>query len=194
MAEPPLDAPRAAPGWGGRRVLSVGHSTGPLGEFLALLRAAGAVAVADVRTVPRSRRCPWADAATLPDALAEAGLRYQHLPALGGLRRPRPGSPNGALRRETLRGFADHMATAEFEEGLVALRRLAREGPVALLCAEAAPGRCHRWLIADALWARGVVVEHLVAGGRARRHAPTPLAAFEGRSVTYPPEATARRS
>jgi uncharacterized protein (DUF488 family) len=79
------------------------------------------------------------------------------------------------------------MATAEFEDGLRELRDLAREGTVALLCAEAVPWRCHRSLLADALLARGVTVQHITGPGRTRPHRLTPFARVEGRRVTYPP-------
>ena len=93
---------------------------------------------------------------------------------------------NAAWRNASFRGYADHMQTPEFEEGLQELRALAKEGPVAVMCAEAVPWRCHRSLLADALFARGVVVEHVVGVGRTRPHRLTPFARLEGRRVTYP--------
>lgn len=168
------------------RVLALGHSTLPLDAFLARLAAVGVSTVADIRTIPRSRANPQFESATLARALAQAGIGYAHLPRLGGLRHARKDSPNGAWRNASFRGYADHMATAEFEEGLLELRALARRGPVALLCAEAVPWRCHRSLVADALFARGVVVEHVTGPGRTRPHRLTPFARVTGRRVTYP--------
>ena len=185
MADPAR--PRASPGWGKARVLAIGHSTRPLEELVALLRTCGVATVADVRTIPRSRRNPQFTQESLARTLPQAGLRYEHLPALGGLRRARRDSPNGAWRNASFRGYADHMQSAEFEEGLVELRSLARDGPVAIMCAEAVPWRCHRSLIADALFARGVTVEHIVGRGRTRPHRLTPFALLSGRRVTYPP-------
>ncbi|HET9598648.1 MAG TPA: DUF488 domain-containing protein [Anaeromyxobacteraceae bacterium] len=182
----PTPTPRAAPGWGRARVLAVGHSTRPVDELVALLRSCGVTTVADVRTIPRSRRNPQYAQEALARSLAAAGLRYVHLPRLGGLRHARRDSQNGAWHNASFRGYADHMASGEFEEGLVELRALARDGPVALLCAEAVPWRCHRSLIADALFARGVVVEHIVGRGRTRAHRLTPFAVLRGRQVTYP--------
>jgi hypothetical protein len=178
--------PRAAPGWGGVRILAVGHSTRPQEELVEMLRASGVRVLADVRTIPRSRRNPQFAAEALAPALAAAGIRYAHLPQLGGLRRAHKDSPNSGWRNASFRGYADHMQSAEFEEGLVALRALAREGTVALLCAEAVPWRCHRSLVADALHARGVEVEHIVGRGRTRPHRLTPFAVVRGRQVTYP--------
>ncbi|HYG68041.1 MAG TPA: DUF488 domain-containing protein, partial [Anaeromyxobacteraceae bacterium] len=114
--------------------------------------------------------------------------RGVHLPRLGGLRRARRDSPNAGWRNASFRGYADHMGTPEFEEGLRELRELAKQGPVAIVCAEAVPWRCHRSLVADALFARGVVVEHVTGPGRTRPHRLTPFARLRGRQVVYPPE------
>ncbi|HEY6004474.1 MAG TPA: DUF488 domain-containing protein [Anaeromyxobacter sp.] len=180
--------PRAAPGWGGARIFAVGHSTRPIDELIALLRGAGVAVVADVRTIPRSRANPQFEGPALARALSAAGIGYAHLPRLGGLRRARKDSTNAAWRNASFRGYADHMQTPEFEEGLCELRALAKEGPVALLCAEAVPWRCHRSLLADALAARGVLVQHIVGVGRTAPHRITPFARVEGRRVTYPSE------
>jgi hypothetical protein len=181
-----LDKPRAAPGWGGAVVLALGHSTRPLDELVALLRTHGVRVLADIRTVPRSRHNPQFEKPTLARAIAAAGMRYVHLPKLGGLRRARPDSPNGAWRNASFRGYADHMLTPEFAEGLSELKTLARVGPVAIMCAEAVPWRCHRSLVADALWASGVVVGHVSGPGAPRPHRLTPFATVSGRRVTYP--------
>ena len=178
---------RAAPGWGRARVLAVGHSTRPAEELVALLQAAGVATLADVRTIPRSRANPQFEQEALSRTLARAGIRYVHLPRLGGLRHARKGSAeNAGWRNASFRGYADHMQTPEFEEGLCELRTLAHDGPVAVMCAEAVPWRCHRSLLADALLARGVVVEHIVGRGRTRPHRLTPFARIDGRRVTYP--------
>ena len=155
--------PRAAPGWGGAHVLAIGHSTRPIAELVDLLASNGVVTLADVRTIPRSRANPQFDGAALARALEGAGIRYVHLPALGGLRHARKGSANGAWRNTSFRGYADYMQTPEFEEGLCQLRALAHEGPVALMCAEAVPWRCHSSLVADALVVRGVLVIEIVS-------------------------------
>ncbi len=180
---------RAAPGWGRARVLAIGHSTRAIGEFLELLEAAGVATLADIRTIPRSRANPQFDQAALARAVERAGIAYVHVPQLGGLRRARRDSPNGGWRNASFRGYADHMQTPEFEEGLCNLRALAKGGPVAIMCAEAVPWRCHRSLVADALLARGVVVEHVVGKCTTRPHRLTPFARIDGRTVTYPPPA-----
>ncbi len=186
------EPPRAAPGWGKARILAIGHSTRTLDEFVDLLRSCGVATLVDVRTIPRSRRNPQFAQDALARSLPEAGIRYVHMGRLGGLRHPRKDSPNGGWRNASFRGYADHMQTGKFEEGLVELRALVRDGPVAIMCAEAVPWRCHRSLIADALFARGVVVEHIVGKSRTRPHRLTPFAVRDGRRVAYPPKADER--
>ncbi len=167
-------------------VLTVGHSDRPLEEFLRLLRAHGVTLVADVRKMPGSRRNPQFGRDTLPRALRRAGIGYVHLPGMGGLRRPRPDSPNTGWENASFRGYADHMLTPEFEASLRELLGHVGEGRVALMCAEAVPWRCHRSLIADALVARGVAVGHILGAGRTRPHALRPWARVRGTRVTYP--------
>jgi uncharacterized protein (DUF488 family) len=180
--------PRAAPGWGGAHVFSVGHSTRPIEELIEMLRSFGVETLADIRTIPRSRHNPQFDGKALAASMRDAGIRYVHLRRLGGLRHARADSPNAAWRNASFRGFADYMLTEEFKEGLEELRTLAERGPVAILCAEAVPWRCHRSLVSDALFARGVLVEHIAAPGRSSSHRLTSFAQVEGRKVLYPAE------
>jgi uncharacterized protein (DUF488 family) len=167
-------------------VWTVGHSTRAIEDLLDLLRSCEATVLVDVRTVPRSRHNPQFNRETLPTALAASGFAYLHVPALGGLRRPRPDSTNTAWRNASFRGYADHMETEEFRVQLDAIEALAIEGRPVLMCAEAVPWRCHRSLIADALLARGIEVQHLLTRGREDPHKMTPFAKVEDGRVTYP--------
>ena len=97
---------------------------------------------------------------------------------------------NGGLRAGAFRGYADYMQTVEFSTQLAALLALARGRRTAMMCAEAVPEECHRSLIADALVARKVVVEHIFGGGETRRHTLTTAAHVDGTRVTYPPTQT----
>jgi uncharacterized protein (DUF488 family) len=169
-----------------RLVFTIGHSTRARKDFLRLLRAHGVRELADVRTIPRSRHNPQFNRGELARALRRAGIRYEHMPELGGLRRPKPDSVNTAWRNASFRGFADYMQTPEFEEAIERLAREARRRRVAVMCAEAVPWRCHRSLIADALIARGFSVEEIESPTRARPRALTPWARVKGRRVQYP--------
>ena len=175
------------PGPGARPDLwTIGHATRALAEALTLLGEHGIGRLVDVRTIPRSRHNPQFNRDTFPEALAAAGVAYVHVPALGGLRRPRADSTNTGWRNASFRGYADHMETTEFERSLDSLIRLARARRTAIMCAEAVPWRCHRSLIADALVARGLHVTHVLGPGRAVEHELTDWARVEGTRVVYP--------
>lgn len=167
-------------------LLTVGHSTRPIDEFVALLRAHGVQRVVDVRTVPRSRRNPQFGQDVLPGSLQAAGIGYSHLPGLGGLRRARPDSPNAGWRNASFRGYADYMQTPQFATALEQAMELAGKERIALMCAEAVPWRCHRSLIADALLVRGIAAEDIASATRRTPHKLTPFARVHGTQITYP--------
>lgn len=172
----------------GPSVYTIGHSTHPIEEFIAILAAHGVARVIDVRTIPRSRHNPQFNADVLPASLAPHRIGYAHMAALGGLRHPLKDSPNLGWRNASFRGFADYMLTPEFWAALEELIAAARSAQVAILCAEAVPWRCHRSLIADALLVRGVRVEHITSATRRTAHTLTPFAVVAGGRITYPVE------
>jgi uncharacterized protein (DUF488 family) len=155
---------------------TIGHSTRTLEEFLKLLELHGIRTLVDVRTIPKSRRMPHFSQESLKISLKKAGVGYVHLPALGGLRKPRKDSGNMAWRNAAFRGFADYMGTDEFEEGLAELNAIIKAGPSAIMCAEAVPWRCHRSLISDVETARGVEVLHITSKSRPSPHKMTAFA------------------
>ena len=89
--------------------------------------------------------------AALAASLEVNTIGYLHVPALGGLRKPKPDSINLGWRNVSFRGYADYMQTDEFWRGIDRLESLARTQTAAIMCAEAVPWRCHRSLISDAL-------------------------------------------
>lgn len=151
-------------------IYTIGHSTRTIEEFLELLREHEIRTLADVRRFPGSRRYPQFGSEALARALAQAGIAYRHVEALGGRRRPRPDSPNDAWRNPQFRGYADHMDTPEFGSALAALLQAAADSRLAIMCAEAVPWQCHRQLISDALVARGVRVVHILEPGKTSDH------------------------
>jgi uncharacterized protein (DUF488 family) len=168
-------------------MLTVGHSTRSIEEFVELLRAHEVGIVADVRTVPRSRHNPQFNGDALPVSLAKAGIGYVHMPGLGGLRHARKDSLNTAWQNASFRGYADYMQSPEFAQQLAELVQLAHGGrTVAVMCAEAVPWRCHRSLIADALAVRGIGVEHIMSASKRNAHTLTKFARVEGDRVWYP--------
>ena len=168
-------------------IFTVGHSTHPIDEFVRMLQAHGIEKVVDVRTIPKSRHNPQFNEMELGEVLRNHAIAYTLLAGLGGLRRTSASSINTAWKNASFRGYADYMQTPEFAKALDELIQLAKQDRIAVMCAEAVPWRCHRSLVADALLARGVVVEHVVGKGKTRPHRLTPFARIDGRAVTYPP-------
>jgi len=169
------------------RIFTVGHSTHPIEEFVELLRAHGVSQLVDIRTIAKSRHNPqfWED--QLSQSLPENRIAYQRLEALGGLRRTTKDSVNGEWKNASFRGYADYMQTDAFEAGLAELLALGAQKPIAIMCAEAVPWRCHRSLVGDALLVRGVEVLDIMTAKSAKPHKLTSFARVEGTRITYPP-------
>jgi uncharacterized protein (DUF488 family) len=168
-------------------IFTIGHSIRPLDDFIAALEAHGVTRLVDIRTIPRSRRNPQFSGEALAASLAAAGIAYESRKGLGGVRKPRPDSPNGGWRNAGFHGYADYMQTPDFAAELEAVIAEGAREPVALMCAEALPWRCHRNLVADALTVRGIPVTHIMDAQKSQPHKLTPFAAVEGTRLTYPP-------
>lgn len=172
-------------------IFTIGHSNRSMEEFLQLLKSHGVELVLDIRTIPRSRHNPQFNGDTLAKELRGNGIRYVHLKKLGGLRHARADSVNLGWHNASFRGFTDYMQTPEFESGLARALELAKAKQSALLCAEAVPWRCHRSLVADALFVRDIPVEHIMSATRRQLHELTPFARVRGMHITYPQSAQA---
>jgi uncharacterized protein (DUF488 family) len=157
-------------------VYTIGHSTRSIEELIAILTDAGVARVADVRAFPMSRRHPQFNKDALSVSLPAAGIDYRHMPALGGRRQAKKGSPsrNGLWKVEAFRNYADYAETPAFRAAMDALEALARERPTAFMCAEAVWWQCHRRLIADYMVMRGWTVVHLLSPGQRQTGALTP--------------------
>ncbi|MEX5215811.1 MAG: DUF488 domain-containing protein [Nitrospiraceae bacterium] len=169
-----------------RVIWTIGHSTRPIQDFLALLQAHGIRHLVDVRTIPRSRHSPQFNTEALHRSLKLAGLGSVHAGELGGLRKPTKDSFNFGWKNASFRGYADYMQTTAFWNALDELMATGRERPTAIMCAEAVPWRCHRSLIADALLTRGCGVRHIMTPDRADEHRLTSFAKIEGSRLSYP--------
>lgn len=174
---------------------TVGHSNRPVEVLIEMLAEAGIRRLVDVRRFPGSRRNPQFSGEALSASLADAGIDYRHLPALGGRRRASPDSPNTAWRVEGFRAYADHLASAEYRQGRQTLMDWASEQPTTVMCAEALWWQCHRRLIADDFSTRGWQVWHIMGPHKIDEHKPNPDAvmvpegvdgAVEGGVLRYP--------
>ena len=142
---------------------TLGHSTLPLADFIALIRGDGIEAIADVRSIPFSTRQNHYSSPNLGRLLESAGIRYVFLGGhVGG--RPRYSNLFTATGRAD---FTAMSATAWFIQGLDRIQTGLDRMPIGLMCGEEDPLPCHRCLlIAPALKARGIIAQHLRKGGQ----------------------------
>jgi uncharacterized protein (DUF488 family) len=166
-------------------IFTVGHSTRDLADFISLLIDNGVQAIADVRSLPGSRRYPHFNAESLGLSLAAAGIDYVLIKELGGRRKSRPDSKNTVWRHKAFRGYADHMETDEFKRGIEQLLELSGKKRTAIMCAEAVWWRCHRSMIADYLKSCGTVVEHIIDGTTTQTHPYTSAASICDGKLVY---------
>lgn len=167
-------------------IWTIGHSTRSFDAFLALLPQQRIELLVDIRHYPVSQRVPWTTKGTLARGLREKGIAYEHLEGLGGYRKAIATSPNRGWRNAGFRGYADHMASNEFRAALEKLVHLAEGSRTAIMCAEALPWKCHRSLLSDALYVRGVRVIHILGAGKGEEHRLTSFAKVNGDRLTYP--------
>ena len=150
----------------GMRILTIGHSTHDLEAFVKLLKRHDVAKLGDVRSTPYSRYNPQFNREPLANGLAAFGLEYVYLGAELGGRSDDPSCfENGRIRYDRL------SATHGFQQGLKRLIGEATGSRIALMCAEKEPLECHRTLlVAPALEAKGVAVEHILADGGLEAH------------------------
>jgi uncharacterized protein (DUF488 family) len=161
---------------------TVGHSTRPIEEFVALLTNAEVRLVVDVRTVPRSRTTPQFNRDALPASLAAQGIAYEHFGVLGGLRGKQPGvnsDVNAFWKNASFHNYADYALSEEFRSGIENLRTLGHRARLTVMCAESLWWRCHRRIIADYLIAAGEEVFHILGAGHVEKAHLTPEARVE---------------
>jgi len=142
------------------RLFTIGYEDATPARLIGTLKEAGVTGLVDVRALANSRRPGFAKTA-LSTALAEAGIGYDHVKALGtpaaGRAAARAGRP-----AEMRRIFGAHLAGTEAQAALAGLTDRARRETLCLLCLEADPAQCHRTLVAEAVAAAGgVAVTHL---------------------------------
>ncbi|MBV9574275.1 MAG: DUF488 domain-containing protein [Acidobacteriales bacterium] len=150
---------------------TIGHSTHTLEEFIGILNSHSIKALADIRSFPGSRRLPHFNRESLEESLSAAGILYFWVPELGGRRKKSlEHSPHTNFRNDSFRNYADHMMTAEFQQGASKLLELAEKFRTAYMCAESVYFKCHRMLVSDWLVAHGHEILHISGTGPAKPH------------------------
>jgi len=156
-------------GLGAFDLFTIGHSNPPADRFVALAQDAGVTAIADVRSVPFSRRFPWFSAQPLAARLASADIEYL---AFGDTLGGRPRDP--ALYRDGVADYERMAASPQFRAGLDRVGDARGRFRVCLMCAEREPLDCHRCLLVGrALSERGLALGHILIDGTIEPHAAT---------------------
>lgn len=171
-------------------IWTIGHSTHTLADLFALLASQHIELLADIRTYPGSRRFPHFNQDVLRAECVARGMSYQHMPLLGGRRPRQEGADpalNAAWHNQSFHNFADYMQTGPFVLGLDVLALSACTSRTAIMCSEAAPWKCHRSLVSDALVTHGVAVWHILNATDCKVHTLKEGAvATRSGFVTYP--------
>jgi uncharacterized protein (DUF488 family) len=166
-------------------IWTIGHSTHSLNEFVAMLKSFQIELVADIRSLPGSRRYPHFNIEALQFSLPENDIKYIHLKELGGRRKVQPGSHNTGWRIAAFRGYADYMENDAFKKAIQELERYAFEKRTAYMCSEALWWRCHRSLVSDYLKVRGWTVNHIMGIGKVQEHQYTSPAEIVNGELLY---------
>jgi uncharacterized protein (DUF488 family) len=169
-------------------IYTIGHSTRSLADFLEMLQSFGIKTLADIRSLPGSRRFPQFDKENLRISLKEIGIQYIHLADLGGRRKVKKDSKNNRWKNDSFRGYADYMESEKFKNAITKLEHIALEQPTAYMCSEAVWWKCHRSMVSDYLKAKGWTVLHIMATGKIQEHRYTALAKVVDGEVFYSDE------
>jgi uncharacterized protein (DUF488 family) len=166
-------------------IYTVGHSNRHFDEFMAMLQSFNIELLADVRSLPGSRKYPQYDKEALEISLPENNIEYRHLINLGGRRKPGKNTKNTGWRHPAFRGYADYMETDEFSKGIEELESAALKSQTVYMCSEAVWWRCHRAMISDYLKLRGWEVMHIMGVGKAKEHPYTSPAKIVNGKLSY---------
>lgn len=147
------------------KIFTIGHSTRSIDEFIKLLKENEIKLLADVRSHPGSRHVPWFNKESLEIILKYNDIEYCHLNILGGRKKSYDNSHYSLVsgwKNASFLNYASYTLTPEYESGIQQLLSEAAHKKTAIMCAESVPWRCHRLLISNTLFARGVEVHHIM--------------------------------
>jgi uncharacterized protein (DUF488 family) len=164
---------------------TIGHSTHPIEEFVALLGQHQIALLVDVRSFPSSKRWPHFNQAALQESVERAGIAYRWLKGLGGRRRLTVESINDGWEHSAFRAYADYIATSEGQAALSELIEPAGTKPSAIMCSEGLWWQCHRRIISDYMTVRRWEVSHIMPNGKLAPHRLTPFAIERGGVIEY---------
>lgn len=131
------------------QLFTIGYEGATQAEVISRLKSARVELLIDVRAVAASRRAGFSKT-ILGESLKAEGIDYLHLRALGTPKSGRDAARKGRIA-EMRAIFGQHLTEPAAQLQLVALRAVAGEKRVALLCFEADHAGCHRAVLAEQL-------------------------------------------
>lgn len=168
-----------------KTIWTIGHSTHPIDEFINILNSFEINLLADVRSLPGSKKFPQFNKENLEKSLKEKNIEYIHILKLGGRRKVRKDSLNTGWHHPAFRGYADYMETEDFKHGIEELIYLAQNKRTAIMCAEVLWWRCHRSMISDYLKLKGWDVIHILSLLKSQEHSYTQPARIINGELDY---------
>ncbi len=151
-------------------IYTIGHSNHSLDEFLEMLKSFHIETIADIRSLPGSRRFPQFNKEELEISLPKNGIEYLHFTDLGGRRKVKKDSINNLWNNDSFKGYADYMETEQFKSAILSLEATAIKKLVAYMCSEAVWWRCHRSMVSDYLKSKGWNLQHIMGAGKSQPH------------------------
>lgn len=142
-------------------IFTFGYEGLDICSFIERAQAAGVKTVIDVRELPLSRKKGFSKT-SFRAALADAGIAYAHIPALGCPKRIRDRYKADGNWTVYTREFLAYLATQQPTIGELA--KIANATTACLVCFEADFTMCHRTFVARAVRERGgPAVTHLTS-------------------------------
>jgi uncharacterized protein (DUF488 family) len=157
------------------QVLTIGHSTRTLNEFIELLKDCNARVLVDVRRFPSSKKFPWFNSLELKKELLKHGINYYWFEVFGGFRKNVSGKifPCKCLKSKGFQNYVVHMQSQEFLNGIKKFYKIIEKNETVLMCAEKFYWKCHRKLLSDFLTLNGVKVFHIIEKEKIVEHCLT---------------------
>ena len=143
-----------------KEILTIGHSTHTMEYFTDLLKKFDVTCVVDVRSVAASRYNPQFNKGYLETFLKNKKILYLHFDKEFGARQ----TDHRVLDKDNKVDFEKVQESAAFKNGVKRLEQGLTQGyRIALMCSEADPLDCHRFVMITArLKDNGFLIQHIM--------------------------------
>lgn len=175
-------------------IYTIGHSTHSKEEFISILEEYDIEVLVDVRSYPGSKYVPQFNKENMEIWIPENEIEYIHMKDLGGRRKGNKDLDQSLIdgwENTAFRNYAGYTLTPEYEEGIKKLIAISEKKRTCYMCSESVPWRCHRLLISNTLFLKGINVFHIMSETKNITHELGMYGAvpvIEGEKLIYPKE------